>query len=154
MKRITSILLLSCIVAVFWSLAAWYVIDGEIPYWVITHQQWTKDLIPHLLWQTFKEEVLFRWIPFLLIGIISPGFLKRIPVLILLIVMTSVAFGLYGLHYFPVVSVLGLVFGTVYALVLRNTRCPTQLLPLAAVFLVHLLHNVVLIFVYCRGVLH
>lgn len=154
MKHVSTILLVSCILAVIWSLAAWYMIDGSIPYWVITHEQWSKEWSIHFLSQTLKEEVLFRWLPFLLVSIIFPKFLKKMFVSIMLIILTSVAFGSYGFHYFPVVSVLGLIFGTVYVFVLRNTKSYTQLLPLAAVFFVHLFHNVILVIIYCRGVLH
>jgi len=147
------ILFLGCGIAVCWSLSAVYFVNGSILEWSISYQEWYHEWIPHILWQTLKEETLFRLIPFFTFSILLPRLFEKWWVQALLILISSIAFGSYGAHYFPIIFITGLLFGIIYMLALRVLSV-WHLIPFVIVYLVHVFHNTILIVIYCRGVFY
>ena len=138
------------IIAVVWSLLATQMVNGLPHGWEISYREWTQEWMPHMAVQTFKEEILFRWMPFLTVSIVFPFLFSKSWIKEVLLVATSICFGLYGDHYFPVAFVSGLVLGGTYVLSLQKKNV-LHLDGLLIAFLVHLLHNITLVLIYCGG---
>lgn len=138
------------IIAVVWSLLATQMVNGLPHGWEISFQDWIHSWIPQMAVQTFKEEFLFRWGVFAPLGIFFPLLFAKWQIRGVLLVGTSIAFGLYGDHYFPVAFVSGLILGGTYLLALQEKKI-LHLDGLLIAFSVHLLHNITLVLIYCGG---